>query len=317
MRMAIMMMLTATASPAAEWPPMPEAFSSFGAITCDGYIYVYGGHAAKTHSYSTETTLGKFRRLNIANPQSGWEELPGGVACQGLSLIAHHGKLYRLGGMRPRNAPGEKPDQVSLATCQAFDPKTKTWSDLPKLPAPRSSFDAVVIGNTIFIVGGWEMKGEGKSQVWADNALLLDLSKEKPEWVSVPAPFKRRALTCVALGEKVYVVGGLTPEGEAVRTVSIFDFATKTWSEGPPLPEPDKNGFSAATCVEGGAIYANPADGNIYRLSKDNKNWEKVAAVQHARIVHRMLGTGDGRLVVIGGASSKRNISETEIIELK
>ena len=64
-------------------PDLPEAFSSFGAASLDGYVYVYGGHAGKTHSYARETTLGKFRRLKIDAPEKGWEELAAGTHLQG------------------------------------------------------------------------------------------------------------------------------------------------------------------------------------------------------------------------------------------
>lgn len=59
-------------------PSLPQAFSSFGGCVCDGYVYVYGGHTGKTHTYSTESVTGKFRRFNLADPAKGWEELPVG-----------------------------------------------------------------------------------------------------------------------------------------------------------------------------------------------------------------------------------------------
>ena len=37
---------------AAELPRMPKGVSSFGAVVCDGSLYVYGGHMGKTHTYS-------------------------------------------------------------------------------------------------------------------------------------------------------------------------------------------------------------------------------------------------------------------------
>ena len=70
------------------FPPLPQVFSSFGAATAGGYAYVYGGHVGKTHGYSTETSTGLFRRLSLTKPQAGWEELPAGDKCQGLTLVA-------------------------------------------------------------------------------------------------------------------------------------------------------------------------------------------------------------------------------------
>ena len=62
--------------------PLPTAVSSFGAIACDGYLYVYGGHAGKTHSYDTKSVLGTFHRLKL-DGGTQWEELPGGPILRG------------------------------------------------------------------------------------------------------------------------------------------------------------------------------------------------------------------------------------------
>lgn len=188
--------LLAAPAPAAEpaYPPLPKAASSFGAAVAGGHVYVYGGHAGKTHTYSTETALGNFRRLDLADPAKGWEELPAGPPAQGLALVAHNGTLIRVGGMQPRNAPGEPADTHSLASVARFDPKTGKWADLPDLPAGRSSHDAAVVGDTLVVVGGWRMNGAGKPSAWCGTSLTLDLAKPGAAWEEVPQPFKRRAL---------------------------------------------------------------------------------------------------------------------------
>lgn len=304
-------------APAADPPPpLPEAFSSFGAAACEGHAYVYGGHIGKTHGYSTESVTGKFRRLNLAAPAKGWEELPAGPGLQGLTVVAHGGKVHRLGGMRPRNKPGEKADNVSVAGCAAFDPKANTWSPLPDLPAGRSSFDAAVVGDTIVAVGGWEMKGAGNESDWHDTALLLDLSKSPPKWEAVKQPFMRRALTVAAVGGKVYAVGGLTDEGELERSVDVFDPKARTWAKGPDLPGPAMNGFTPAVCELGGRLYASPADGVVYRLAADGKAWEPVGTLAVTRYVHRMVPLGTDKLLVLGGASMSGNVSLSEAVEV-
>jgi YHS domain-containing protein len=312
---ALLVSVTAVRAGEPAFPPLPEAFSSFGAAACDGYAYVYGGHAGKTHQYSTATTLGKFRRLNLANPSKGWEELPGGPAVQGLALVAHGGKLYRLGGMQPRNKAGEKADNVSLASCDVFDPKVGRWQPLPAFPAPRSSFDATVVGDTIVVVGGWTMNGTDKASDWLDTALLLDLSKKAPAWESVPQPFRRRALNTAALDGKVYVVCGMNAENELEKTVNVFDPTTRQWSDAPELPGALMNGFTPAACVSAGRLYASPADGKLYRLTEKKDGWEEVGTLEKPRFVHRLVPTADNRLLALGGASKAGNVALTEALE--
>ena len=118
------------AAAAKSLPPLPQAVSSFGAAVSDGYLYVYGGHCAPPHQYSTEAVVGTFHRLKLDRP-AAWEKLPGGPPAQGLALVAHGGNLYRIGGMQPRNRPGEKADNHSLTSCARFDPAVGRWEPLP------------------------------------------------------------------------------------------------------------------------------------------------------------------------------------------
>lgn len=316
-RFSLGLMLSAvlTAGPASaaetEYPPLPEGFSSFGAAVHDGFVYVYGGHTGKPHTYSTDTVTGKFRRLNIAKPAAGWEELTPGPALQGLALVSHGNTIIRIGGMAPQNKDGEKARNLSVASVAAFDVVTKTWKDLPDMPAGRSSFDAVVVDDKLVVVGGWKMGGVSRSGNWADTSLILDLKKSPLAWEVVPQAFQRRALNAAALGGKVYAVGGMNEDNEMQREVDVLDIATKTWTKGTTLPDGRMNGFTPAVCVAGGKIYASPADGKVYRLEGDR--WDEVGKLAKTRLVHRIVPAADG-LLVLGGASKEGNVRVVEFI---
>jgi hypothetical protein len=304
-----------TAAKKAAFPPLPVAVSSLGAAASDGYVYVYGGHSGRAHDYSTDTVIGSFMRLDLANPSQGWEPLPAGPRLQGLALVAHGGKLIRVGGMQPRNQPDEESDTVSVATCAAFDPKTKTWESLPDLPKGRSSHDAAVIGDNLIVVGGWCLNGRGGEREWHDTALVLDLSKKHLAWESIPQPFQRRALNVAGLDGKVFVVCGMTPDNELELSVDVLDVATKRWSAAPRIPGQVRNGFTPAACSAGGRIYVNPADGKLYRLAATGDAWEDAGSVENPRVVHRMVPVRDDLLLVLGGSSRAGNVAATEAIE--
>jgi N-acetylneuraminic acid mutarotase len=315
--LALWMTCPALASdPKSPYPAMPEAFSSFGAAVADGHVYVYGGHIAKTHSYSTEAVTGKFRRLDLKNPSAAWEELPSGPKIQGLALVAHGGKIYRIGGMEPRNKAGDKADNHSLASVAVFDPKTMAWAPFVDMPAGRSSHDAVVVGDTLVVVGGWNMGGASKSGAFHDSALLVDLSSAKPVWKAVPQPFKRRALNVAAVEGKVYAVGGMNSENEIEKRVDAFDVKSQTWSNVAELPGPNRNGFTPAACAQAGKVIASPADGKVYQLSDAKDAWVEFAQLDAKRLVHRMVPVGNERVLILGGASSMGNLSTVELIGL-
>jgi YHS domain-containing protein len=297
------------------FPPLPVAVSSFGAAVCDGYAYVYGGHSGQAHDYSTETVIGSFIRIDLANPSKGWEVLPGGPALQGLALVEYKGKLIRVGGMQPRNAPGEESDTVSVASCAVFDPKSKTWTALADLPKGRSSHDATVVGDQLVVVGGWCLNGRGGEREWHDAALELDLSKKGAQWQTIEQPFRRRALNTVAMAGKVYAVCGMTSDNELELGVDVLDVAAKKWAKVAPIPGPIRNGFTPAACASDGRLYANPSDGKLYRLAAGGEAWEEAGAAENPRVVHRMLAIRDNRLLVLGGASRNGNVAVAEAIE--
>jgi len=297
------------------FPPLPTAVSSLGAVESDGYLYVYGGHAGKTHTYSTKDVLGTFHRLKL-DGGAKWEELPGGPILQGMNLVAHGGKVYRIGGMQPRNEPGQPSDNVSVVDCARFDPKSNKWEQIPPLSAGRSSHDVVVVGDKLVVVGGWQSRGQGIQSVWHDTILILDPAAKTLDWRQVPQPFQRRALTAAVLGTKVYVLCGLDAKADAHNRVDVFDTSTEKWTIGPEVPG-GRIGFSPAANTVVGRLIINTSEGIIYRLSEEGDAWEKVGTSSTKRIVHRLIPHGKAAILVggakLGGAG---NATELEVVTL-
>jgi N-acetylneuraminic acid mutarotase len=297
-----------------NYPPLPKPVSSLGAVACDGYLYIYGGHAGKTHSYDNQSVLGTFHRLKL-DGGTKWEELPGGPIAQGMNLATHGGKVYRVGGMSPQNAPGEPKNNRSLAEAAVFDPKSGKWAPLPDLPVGRSSHDLVVVGDKLIVVGGWQMKGTTQESEWPNDALQLDLRANEPKWEAIPQPFKRRALTATVANGKVYVLGGLGEKGTTHR-VDIYDVRKGEWSHGPDLPEAGGMGFSPAAATVDGRVVVNTLGGPVYRLTADGTAWEKVGEAKIKRMVHRMIPNGPDAVLLVGGAGKGGNVAELEVVTL-
>ena len=291
-----------TPSRTAPFAIMPEAVNSFGGAVSNGWLYVYSGHIGDTHKYSEATTTKHFRRLDLGD-RTTWEELPCGPALQGVTLVAHGGMLYRIGGAAATNKPGTPDNLTSVADFARFDPQNKTWTDLPKLPAPRSTHDAVVAGDKIYVVGGWAMSGDPSSDSeFVEDALVFDLSKKDAAWEKLPTPpFQRRALAVAENAGKIYVLGGLTDDGKVVCDVDIFDTATNAWSKGPQIPGGEMQGFAASAFGVGGKLYVNAHDGILYRLSGDGQSWEKAGKLAVPRLTHRLLPGNSRDLLAVGG----------------
>jgi hypothetical protein len=301
----------ALAITATRFAILPEATSSFGEVVSNGWLYVYGGHIAHTHSYSTESVSGLFERLNLTDGK--WEALPGGPGLQGMNLAAYQGEIYRIGGMAPRNKPGEKQAIYSVGDCARFDPATKSWEPLPALPAPRSSHDVAVVGSKLVVVGGWTLDGPAGGK-WLDTLEVLDLSAEKLEWKSIKQPFKRRALIAASVDGKMYVIGGFDEHNKIIHDVAIYDPGANQWASGPAVPGGEIDGFAPAACAHNGALYVSVADGSLYRLNASRQEWEKEG-IGTPRVAHRIASWGNS-ILISGGADNGNNSNLIEAIAI-
>lgn len=289
-------------SDVAPFALLPEAINSFGGAVLDGWLYVYSGHTGATHKYNNGTTTKHFRRLNLKDG-GAWEDLPCGPALQGVTLVAHRDSLYRIGGMSAHQKPGEPDDLVSVADFARFDPIAKTWAELPALPAPRSTHDAVVLGDKLYVVGGWSMRGGDSTRAeFLEDALVFDLAGNGARWESLPAPpFQRRALAVAAIKGKVYVLGGLEEDGKVVKSVAIYDPATKAWTQGPELPGSKLEGFAPSAFGVSEKLYVSGFDGLLHRLNEAGDGWDVAGKLAVPRLTHRLLPGIAGDLLAVGG----------------
>lgn len=305
-----------TSRDVAEFPDLPLAITSFGADRAGDAIYVYGGHHGRAHHYSTAGQSGELLRLDLRDGKK-WEVVATGPKLQGLALIAHGGKLYRIGGFTARNAAGEEHDLWSVADCACLDLKSGKWESAVAMPAPRSSFDAVLVEDTIYVVGGWTMQGD-KQTVWRDDAHALDLSQAKPQWRPIAKPpFKRRALCVGTRDAKVFVIGGMQPDGKVTTKTAVYDPQEDQWSDGPKLPGEEMEGFGAACCTIDNQLYVSTSGGKLLKLSPDAKSWQAAGKLRTGRFFHQMLPLDKTHLAILAGANMEQGrFKDVEIMSV-
>jgi N-acetylneuraminic acid mutarotase len=293
-----------------ELTPLTEPTSSFGGAVDAGWLYVYSGHVGGEHEHSSENLSPRFQRLNLADAAASWQELPGGTPLQGVPLVADKGKLYRVGGLSAKNKPGEPEDLYSVASAQVFDVASGKWSDLPELPVARSSHDAAIVGDKLYVVGGWTLAGENKS--WIDSALVLDLNQPTTGWREIAKPpFQRRALAVAGHQGKIYAIGGMDSQNKTSQQVDIYDIAKDQWSAGPVLPTESRmkafgaSAWGTADAASGGSLFACGTDGLLFKLTGDGSAWVSAGKLDQGRFFHRLLPGPDQSLLIVGGASMK------------
>jgi hypothetical protein len=302
--------------------PLPEAVSSFGAVVSDGYLYVYSGHTGTEHEHSAANLSQHFRRFKLDGGEK-WESLAMQTPLQGLPIVAHGGKIYRVGGLNARNATTDDKEELhSTSEFSVYDPATDQWTSLTPLPAPRSSHNAVVIGDKLYVTGGWTLKGSRKGN-WLKDSLVYDFADPSTGWQSLPEQgFQRRALAAGQWQGKLAALGGMDEKADISRRVDFFDPATGKWSEGPQLPGTGMSGFgvSAWTLRDKALnenLYVSGFNGRVFKLADDGSKWERVAKMENPRFFHQLVPAAKAdALLVVGGASMDGHLADIELIDV-
>ncbi|MGC9018766.1 MAG: Kelch repeat-containing protein [Candidatus Bipolaricaulaceae bacterium] len=203
-----------------------------------GKIYSLGGRTAD----KVRTKVGY-----VWDPTSGkveWVQLPG-AATQG-----HGDAAYAVIGTKIYLITGED-DFFSNdgwdygKAVDVFDTSTYTWSLAAPIPFGREDFDAVAVGNKIFVFGG-QGGAESSAVTWLD---IYDA--ETDSWTHIeeglPIPWEQPRVA--AIGKDIYVVTG---KGDAAFFAYKFDTETLTWTEITPPPVPI---FECAMVALDGKIY--------------------------------------------------------------
>ncbi len=306
---------TPSESSTSALPDLPRGLTSFGAAVLGDTVYVYGGHTGEAHDYYRESQSNQLLALDLSDPK-GWTVAAKGPRRQGLALVAHGKHLYRVGGFEARNKEGENHVLVSTADFARFDPKTGKWEKLADLPEPRSSHDAVVIGDHLYVAGGWAM--DGLESKWHSTAYVADLSADEIAWKKLPEPpFKRRAMSLGESDGRLVVIGGMEEEGGTTTKVSVYDPKSKKWSEGPSINAKGRmGGFGSSAFLCGDNLYATTYEGTVQRLDRNAGKWETVGKVEHPRFFHRMLALSGDRLLLVGGGSMAGKVLEVETFDV-
>jgi hypothetical protein len=231
-------------SEVAELPPSFDGLDHVNGIAVDGKLVYAGGLSKWEYPFpvSDETAIYD----PASDSFSSGTDMPSPRAAGGVA--AWHGRLIYAGGLGPEG---------SVARVDAYDPLTDEWTRLEDMPRPRDHFQAAVVGDRLYAVGGRRtIENEGHIEIEDTAAVdVLDLTTAKwsADIASLPTP--RGGLGVAAVGECVYAIGGERVTGapdEATGVVESYDTRDGLWRELPALGIP-RHGIQAA--VVGRTIY--------------------------------------------------------------
>ncbi len=223
----------------------PIELNHYQATEYNGLIWAIG--AFQDNSYPNEAPATHVYMYDPAN--NVWiqgAEIPVNRRRGSAGLVLHEDKFYVIGG----NTIGHNGGYVNWF--DVFDPKTGVWTALPDAPRARDHFHAAVLDGKLYAVGGRLSGGDGG--VFAPVIPEVDVYDFATQtWSQVAQLPTPRAASMVASFEgKVFVIGGETPNNNAV-TLSLteaYDPSTNSWQTLNPLNS-GRHGTQAIVSGEG------------------------------------------------------------------
>ncbi|HLU52989.1 MAG TPA: hypothetical protein VK011_05280 [Acidimicrobiia bacterium] len=194
-----------------------------------------------------------------------------------------------------------------------YDPATDSWEFGPKLPTGIHHTTLGVLGDRLYLVGGYEAGDFGRSPVSA----VWSLGPDDDEWAPEPElDTARGALALASTGDRLIAIGGVGPDWEQLATTEILEVGAPAWAPGPDLLEAREH--HAAVAV-GERVYA--IGGRLATLDTnkatvevlDGDTWQEAPPLNHARggIAATVV---DDMPCVAGGEEPDRTIGSIECL---
>ena len=219
-------------------------------------------------------------------------------------VITRRGALVVVGGATPAA------DRVaSLPAVLAFDPRSGSYRDLPRLPRGLDHAAAGALGGELVVAGGYD-------QTRASH-LVFRLADSGGAWREASRlPEPRAAAGSAVLDGRLYVVGGTTLSSfdediftaTPSRDMLVYDPTTDTWTRGPRMTVPRHH---LALVSHRGKLYALggrttrdfSADA-VEEFDPATRRWRRLGPMPQG--VGGVAAASDGRRIVVAGGGDDR-----------
>lgn len=204
-------------------------------------------------------------------------------------------------------------DDTPSAQVDFYDPGLDRWTLGPRLPIPLHHTAAGVLGDRLYVVGGYT----GAPGNWRPVADVFSLGPGEDAWrVDPPLAGPRGALAVAALGDALVAVGGVGNGPEVVT--EVLRAGAAVWERGPDLPNPSEH---LAATAAGGRAYAiagryRTLEGNldtVFSFSPGESEWSEEPRLRRSR---GGIGAAApaGRPCVAGGEAPDGTIASVECL---
>jgi hypothetical protein len=214
-----------------------------------GKIYLFGGGAGPGLEGSG--------RVWVYDPDidewSGLSDMPV-ERMNGVAVTAGD-YIYIFAGHRIHTPPADE-----LVSSYKYDPSTDTYTRVANIPETATFITRAYYNGNIYVIPSLEHEWLGEEiieYVYSQGVLKYDV--EADSWTKLNIPrIRQRTFTLtqlctdVAIGSKLFILGGRPADGERINLAAYFDMETETFGQADPMP---KGRCCGSAAVVDGKIY--------------------------------------------------------------
>ena len=243
-------------------------------VDCRGRYTTWKTKALTLFAITLPSLFGQGKWVSLAPFPEPHEEVIG----QGAN-----GKMYVFAGLV------SAPVWLPVGMVYEFDPATSKWTKRKPMALPAHHLALTEYRGKIYVFGGFTAGTVDGLAAWTpiDNAFEYDPIKDS--WRALaPMPTKRGAAVAATVGNKMYVIGGVTTApgatNPAIRpntpqrvlgTIQEYDPESNTWRERATMPTPRNH---TAAGVVNGKIYVigGRIGAALSRLPRISPMWKRT-----------------------------------------
>jgi N-acetylneuraminic acid mutarotase len=291
-----------------------------GAAVVNGIVYVIGG----SQRYNTLDNGFSYRSINSTeayDPATDtWVgKAPMPTSRDGLGVAVFQGKIYCFGG---RNV--SKDYSISINVNEVYDTETDSWETKMPMPTARSGFQASVVDDKIYLIGG---RVESESSSISKKSAQVEIYDPLTDtWAfGLPIPTAVAGYASAVLDGKIYIISGVAGGSTYTNLTQVYDPKTDEWSFSAPIPmgvtaaaAGSTTGTKAAKAIYviGGSNETYPLNGQYVNQAyfPESNSWSMAASMPVDRAGSTVAVVND-TLYVMGGGHNIFTMDSTIVMQ--
>jgi hypothetical protein len=235
--------------------PTPMELHHFQAVAVDDAIYLIG---AMNGQFPKEKPIDSVVAYFPASDEFKMNHrIPLDRRRGGAGAVLHKGKIYIVGGITNGHMNGFVP------WFDEYDPKTGAWKALADAPHARDHFQAVIVENKLYAVGG-RTTSKSTGHVFDLTVAPVDVYDfETQQWLPAEQcpllPTPRAGNMAAVWNNEVIVGGGESQQKVAHNEVEVYNVTTNKWRNGPRL---QRGRHGSGLAIVGNYMYTASGSGN-------------------------------------------------------